>query len=192
VSTDTFLPELNVQSSHVDIYNSSSNSWSSIATGLGQARGYLAATSLPSGVVFFAGGYVTGSVKFQVHVYDVFVVGAALSWPSFQIDLYTTVFTCDILLMVFCTAVGVYSSRVDVYHVTSNSWSSHPEGLGQARSDMACASLPPDLVIFAGGEISGASKRVVLFIVAFTIVFGFCSNDMCGCSLYTVIRRDEC
>ena len=43
-------------SARVDVYNASSNSWASYPTGLGQARGYLAAASLPSGLVFFAGG----------------------------------------------------------------------------------------------------------------------------------------
>jgi hypothetical protein len=38
------------------VYNASSNSWASYPTGLGQARAALAAASLPSGLVFFAGG----------------------------------------------------------------------------------------------------------------------------------------
>jgi hypothetical protein len=47
-------------SARVDVYNASSNSWASYPTGLGQARGYLAAASLPSGLVFFAGGEQSG------------------------------------------------------------------------------------------------------------------------------------
>jgi hypothetical protein len=56
--------------------------------------------------------------------------------------------------------VGVYSTFVDIYNATSQIWSGYPDGLGQARSDMAVASLPPNLVIFAGGEVSGTMKRV--------------------------------
>jgi hypothetical protein len=52
-----------ILSSFVDVYNASSNSWTSYPTGLGQARGSLAAASLPSGLVFFAGG-IAGSVSF--------------------------------------------------------------------------------------------------------------------------------
>jgi hypothetical protein len=47
----------NNQSSYVDMYNATSNSWTTYPTGLGQARGYLAAASLASGLVFFAGGW---------------------------------------------------------------------------------------------------------------------------------------
>jgi hypothetical protein len=42
------------------VYNASNFSWASYPTGLGQARGYLAAASLPSGLVFFAGGVTAG------------------------------------------------------------------------------------------------------------------------------------
>ena len=51
-------------SARVDVYNASSNSWASYPTGLGQARGLLAAASLPSGLVFFAGGEQSGDWAF--------------------------------------------------------------------------------------------------------------------------------
>ena len=38
------------------MYNATSNSWTRFPNGLGQARHFLAAASLPSGLVFFAGG----------------------------------------------------------------------------------------------------------------------------------------
>jgi hypothetical protein len=52
------------------VYNASNNSWASYPTGLGQARGYLAAASLPSGLVFFAGGVsgLVSNVEFLVIV----------------------------------------------------------------------------------------------------------------------------
>jgi hypothetical protein len=43
------------------------------------------------------------------------------------------------------------SSFVDMYNATSNNWTSFPEGLGQARYNLAGASLPSGLVFFAGG-----------------------------------------
>lgn len=49
-------------SADVDIYNASSNSWTSDPAGLGQTRSRLAAASLPSGLVFFAGGVTSGDV----------------------------------------------------------------------------------------------------------------------------------
>jgi hypothetical protein len=50
-----------VSSSYVDMYNATSNSWTAFPAGLGQARGYLAAASLVSGLVFFAGGRIGAS-----------------------------------------------------------------------------------------------------------------------------------
>jgi hypothetical protein len=48
----------------VDIYNSTANNWTRLSAGLGQARSGLAAASLLlSGLVFFAGGVTSGSVK---------------------------------------------------------------------------------------------------------------------------------
>jgi hypothetical protein len=44
-------------SSHVDVYDEKSNRWTNYPTGLRQARGVLVAAALPSGLVFFAGGF---------------------------------------------------------------------------------------------------------------------------------------
>jgi hypothetical protein len=50
-----------------------------------------------------------------------------------------------------CSTDGVRFSVVDMYNATSNSWTSFPNGLRQARSSLAGASLPSGLVFFAGG-----------------------------------------
>lgn len=49
------------------------------------------------------------------------------------------------------TTGSLESSFVDVYDATSGSWTSDAAGLGQPRTDLAAASLPSGLVIFAGG-----------------------------------------
>jgi hypothetical protein len=43
-------------STYADVYNASSDSWTSYPSGLGLSRGFLAAASLPMGLIFFAGG----------------------------------------------------------------------------------------------------------------------------------------
>jgi hypothetical protein len=53
---------------------------------------------------------------------------------------------------------GFSSSVVDMYNATSNSWTSFPNGLRQARYDLAGASLPSGLVFFAGGAVSGVRR----------------------------------
>jgi hypothetical protein len=49
-----------IQSAFVDVYNAASNSWARYPEGLVQARSFFAATSIPSGAVFFAGGQTSG------------------------------------------------------------------------------------------------------------------------------------
>jgi hypothetical protein len=44
-------------SSHVDVYDKNSNTWTRHPKGLGQARNVPAAAALPSGIVIFAGGF---------------------------------------------------------------------------------------------------------------------------------------
>jgi hypothetical protein len=50
-------------STYVDMYNATSDSWTRFPEGLGQAREYLSSSSLPSGLVFFAGGASSGAMK---------------------------------------------------------------------------------------------------------------------------------
>lgn len=52
----------------VDIYNATSGSWTRYPKGLGQARGFLAAASLSSGLVFFAGGQVSGKALLESYL----------------------------------------------------------------------------------------------------------------------------
>ncbi len=47
-------------SADVDMYNATSNSWTLFPNQLVSARYGLTATSLPSGLVFFAGGHTSG------------------------------------------------------------------------------------------------------------------------------------
>jgi hypothetical protein len=67
----------------VDVYNASSNSWTSYPTGLGLARGYLAAASLPSGLVFFAGGSI-GVRQLYALAHDACFVMTGFSFMSVE------------------------------------------------------------------------------------------------------------
>ena len=58
----------NGHSALVDVYNATSNSWIQFPNGLGIARRELAAASLPSGLVFFAGGWNQGKSYFSADV----------------------------------------------------------------------------------------------------------------------------
>ena len=70
----------------MDIYNATSTSWIRLPEGLGQARAYLAAAAMSSGLVIFAGG-LTGeeyrtSKSQQACVYECSCVrvGALCVW----------------------------------------------------------------------------------------------------------------
>jgi hypothetical protein len=52
-----------------------------------------------------------------------------------------------------------------MYNATNNSWTRFPMGLGQAREDMAAASLPSGLVFFAGGWSEGVRKCFFMLVV---------------------------
>ena len=79
------------------MYNATSNSWTTFPNGLGQARFGLAAASLPSGLVFFAGGWTgKGTSVCVCQLRRVFLCGR---------DLTTTVLLrCCLPLMLLYTA----------------------------------------------------------------------------------------
>ena len=57
--------------------------------------------------------------------------------------------TCACLMP--CVVLGIYSSVVDIFNVTSGAWST--AALSQARIYLAATSLPKaGLAIFAGGQ----------------------------------------
>ena len=92
-----------VVSAYVDMYNATSNSWTTFPTGLGQARYYLAAASLPSGLVFFAGGSGIGTSVCVCQLRRVFLCCR---------DLTTTgLLHCCVPLMLLYTAC-VWGGRV--------------------------------------------------------------------------------
>jgi hypothetical protein len=55
-----------------------------------------------------------------------------------------------------------FSTWVDFYHATNNSWTSNPSGLGQARGALAAAALASGLVFFAGGGTTGIAKNAAI------------------------------
>ncbi len=159
------------------MYNASSNSWASYPTGLGQARGYLAAASLPSGLVFFAGGViVTAGFVINVDFPLVFFLAQYRSGAPFAFCVRIFIFrrglnSTMIWFVDTCTTGDGFSARVDVYNASNNSWASNPLGLGQPRGFLAAASLPSGLVFFAGGGSTGLDLNTdFLILVCFSLL----------------------
>ncbi len=148
LSTDIFAADSGT-TSYVDMYNATSNSWTTHPTGLGQARAYLAAASLPPGLVFFAGGWIGHCcARSDLLLHMLFFSAFDGGRPVLRLFAY--------IVSDSCVVDREYSSYVDVYDAMGNNWTTYPEGLGQARGKLASASLASGLVFFAGGY-SGAS-----------------------------------
>jgi N-acetylneuraminic acid mutarotase len=140
------------------MYNETSNSWTQFPDVLGHYRDRLAAASLPSGLVFFAGGYghsAPGGASAYVDVYN----ATSNSWIRFPNGLGIARYSLAAAslpsgLVFFAGGQGVagLSADVDMYNATSNNWTHFPAQLGQARYGLAAASLPSGLVFFAGGH----------------------------------------
>ncbi len=153
----------------MDIYNATSNSWTSHPAGLGQARSLLAAASLPTGLIFFAGGSA-GSHPFVLLQR---LLLASRSVPTPIVFVMRNAHNAGVGVLMGSSFVDTIesgssaSSYVDMFNVTNNSWTRFPEGLGQNRYELAAASLPSGLVFFAGGlsqnsaqMTSGLAKRM--------------------------------
>ncbi len=142
------------------MYNASSNSWASYPTGLGQARGSLAAASLPSGLVFFAGGYAGAFMTFFIRVISCKALVFEATY-KLHFTLFSHIFCISTvqgrMIPDACSSDSGYSAHTDIYNSSSASWTSDRSGLGQARSYIGIASLPSGLVFFAGGETSGTA-----------------------------------
>jgi hypothetical protein len=150
-------------SSVVDIYNVSSNTWTTAS--LSQARVYLAATSVGN-LAFFAGGGTfanggqIGGYSSLVDIYNASSntwTTASLSQPRREL---TATSVGDLALFAGGLSVGAaptYFSIVDIYNASSNSWTT--ASLSQARDILAATSLG-DLAFFAGGE-NGTDSSVV-------------------------------
>jgi hypothetical protein len=152
-------------SDKVDIYNSTTNTWSS--TTMSMARGHGSATGVGD-VIIFAGG-MDQFLRPQntINIYNI-VTG---QWTSASLSVARVGMAA---VTVGTTALfaggasgqgcnqncdrddGVQSSRVDVYNATDGTWST--SALSEARSYLAATTLGTK-AFFAGGDISGGLRE---------------------------------
>lgn len=144
------------ESTRVDIYDTSTHSWSTHELG----RYYAATSSVTAGnKVFFAGGTDTSNRAWsdKVDVYD----ASTNSWSTIQLsEPRTALAVASLGNKVFFAggvkALGfqnvVVSDKVDIYDISSNSWSTAT--LSEARTGIAATTVG-DKVIFAGGDYFG-------------------------------------
>jgi hypothetical protein len=135
----------------VDIYNLTTNEWSTAT--LGEPRNGLQTTTVGNKILFTSGEWNGNNYPKTIDIYD----AAANTWSATTLPSPTP-FINDAAIVtennkVFIAAprrqgVRGFSSSVDVYDVTSNSWSS--TALSEGRNDMAAAAAS-NKVLFAGG-----------------------------------------
>lgn len=137
---------------HVDFYNSSSNSWSAVATGLSVGRSMLAGSSTGA-IAVFAGGAVNDvstSVYSTVDIYN--ALTSVWTTSSLSVARGSLASTCVGVLLLFGgghISSGVSSSVVDIYDTVSNVFTT--ASLSSARSHLSAASLGV-LAFFVGGN----------------------------------------
>jgi kelch-like protein 20 len=147
----------------VDIYDASTNLWST--TALSEARNGMSAIAAGN-KVFFAGGYreyqgfddLPFDFSTRVDIYDI----ATNTWSTAELKEarsgMTTATAGNKVLFAggyhvtnSASAEPVISNKVDVYDVSTNSWST--TSLDEARSGTVAATVG-NKVLFAGGESS--------------------------------------
>jgi len=155
------------ESSRVDIYDTSTHSWSTHELG----RYYVGTSTITvRNKVFFAGGINASDRTWsdKVDVYD----AATNSWSIIQLSearagLAVASHGNKVFFAGGIKSLGfqnvVVSNRVDIYDISSNSWSTAT--LSEARTGIA-ATTAGDKVIFAGGDYFGwwpVSNRIDIY-----------------------------
>lgn len=156
---------LGFASNVVDIYNAGTQEWT--VASLSVARVYLAATALPSySLAFFAGGWTgsntIGNCSKVVDIYN----GVTKTWSqatlsvarhhlaAAALDLQGIVVFAGGLKAAISTFTGLYANDVDIFTVSTSSWTTHT--LAQARSFLVPAVLPLRGLLYFGGGFTGA------------------------------------
>jgi Kelch motif len=154
-------------SANVEIYNFSSNSWTT--TDINPARDGIAVGAL-NGKVFFAGGYTGPSgASTVVNIYD----SASGKWSSANLSVPRFGFAVASAGTKIIFAGGstyntgafnfneTPSNAVDIYDVSSNTWTTSQ--LPEAKNFLAAASLGSKIVFAGGFNGSGYSSEADIY-----------------------------
>jgi uncharacterized membrane protein len=155
----------------VDVYDVTSGVWSVLASPLSEARGEMAATSIGGDVVIFAGGETFHNCQQVSNAVDVYNVSSSSSNNVMHLIFNLSVARCfasaaaveDVVLIGGGANNTTYYDIVDIYNVTSNTWSS--AALNQSRAYFAAAATSTTNKIFFGGgwNNNGVSNIVDIF-----------------------------
>ena len=138
----------------VDIYDSSTDEWTSAPPLQGGARYHLAAATVGN-IAIFAGGYNGQTTLDTVDVFNASVpemwsLGPPLQGGARQFLAAASIGT----KVIFAGGLGdTYSASVDIYDASTNEWELGPELQGGARYYLAAATTDT-AVIFAGGLLN--------------------------------------
>jgi len=143
----------------VDIYNVMSGTWTTAT--LSQGRQNLAATTVASRFVLFAGGYDGSVFSNVVDIYDS-LIGVWNTTTLSQARQYIAAASIYNLAFLGGGATNIFgnqsSNLVDIFNATSQAWSTAT--LSQARYWLAAAAIG-DIVAFGGGTDGSTYYSVV-------------------------------
>ena len=151
----------NTYSNVVDIYDSSTNTWSTAT--LSQARRLLSATTVGTKAIFAGGGVAT--FPYTSNVVDIYDASNG-TWSTATLSQArespsaTTVGTKAIFAGGGVATFPYTSNVVDIYDSSSNTWSTAT--LSQARGNLSATTVGTK-AIFAGGYDNGYSNVVDIY-----------------------------
>jgi hypothetical protein len=143
-------PNTYVVSSRVDIYDITTNSWSTAELSVG--RTWIGAVAAGN-KIFFAGGIIGGDDQNVVDIYDVSASTWSVSHMSRSV-YYSAAATVGNKVFFAGGSNGIYATNtVDIYDLNSNTWST--ASLSAARNFITAVSAN-NKVYFTGGDPWGA------------------------------------
>jgi N-acetylneuraminic acid mutarotase len=140
----------NTRSSRVDIFDITSQSWSTAELSI--PRGYLSAVAAGD-KVFFAGGYAIGASS-RVDIYDLITQTWSIAELSEARAYIETAAVGNKVFFAGGSNGSSYSSRVDIYDISANTWST--ANLSEAKIGFTVTEAD-NKIYFAGGEPQGGA-----------------------------------
>ncbi|MFI5132244.1 MAG: Kelch repeat-containing protein [Chitinophagales bacterium] len=139
---------INDRSTRVDIYDISSNEWSTAELNMFGQSWDIAAASVGNKILFGGGrSPLSGSASSRIDIYD----ASTNTWSMAPLTRPRTGIAASALGSKVFFAGGSYTTAVDIYDESTNSWSAAT--LSQGRSEIS-ATTAGNKIYFAGGIVS--------------------------------------
>ncbi len=165
-----------------EVYDPSTNAWTSVANTMSSPRGnYPAVALLPNGSVLIAGGAdSSGTPLATADIYNpatnTFAAAASMGTAR-QLTSGTTLPSGKVLVVGGQDSTGAPMATAERYDPGTNSWSSASNSMSVARTYPGVARLPNGDVLVVGGLATGSSFNTPSLTTATTEIYDPSSNS---------------